>query len=108
MIVIAMMTAAITQPAAIQRPPNTIQARFSRKERGDIDGSMPQRRIGGASGPMSPPAVFKILGVSLAVCAEITPFQPAQPDRARQPGDPALDLVRVRAIRRQPGRIAAR
>jgi hypothetical protein len=36
--VIAMTTAAIIQPAAIHRPPNTIQNRLRSKETGDITG----------------------------------------------------------------------
>ena len=36
MMVIAMTTAAIIQPAAIHRPPNTIHSRFRSKETGDI------------------------------------------------------------------------
>src|SRR6516165_868353 len=34
--VIAIMTAAMSQPSAISRPPHTIQAMFSRRERTDI------------------------------------------------------------------------
>src|SRR5215467_720202 len=34
--VIAMTTAATTQPTAIHRPPNTIQSKFNRKAMGDI------------------------------------------------------------------------
>ena len=34
--VTAMMRAATTQPAAIHRPPNRIQSRLSRSERGDM------------------------------------------------------------------------
>jgi hypothetical protein len=34
--VMAMMRAAIIQPAAIHRPPNTIHNRFRSKERGDM------------------------------------------------------------------------
>jgi len=36
MMVIAMTTAAITQPIAIHRPPNTIHSRFKRKAMSDI------------------------------------------------------------------------
>ena len=36
MMVIAMMTAAISQPTAIQRPPKTIQNRLSRRDRADM------------------------------------------------------------------------
>jgi hypothetical protein len=42
--VIAIMTAAITQPTAIHRPPNTIHSRLSRKETPDI-GRYPRRQI---------------------------------------------------------------
>jgi hypothetical protein len=38
MMVIAMTTAAIIQPAAIHRPPKTIHRRFSSKDSGDIAG----------------------------------------------------------------------
>jgi hypothetical protein len=37
MIVIAMMTAAITQPIAIHRPPKTIHKTLSRSDSGDIE-----------------------------------------------------------------------
>jgi hypothetical protein len=39
MIVIAMSTAAISQPTAIQRPPNTIHARLNRIANGDMNPS---------------------------------------------------------------------
>jgi hypothetical protein len=37
MMVMAMMTPAITQPMAIHRPPQTIHIKFSRNERADMD-----------------------------------------------------------------------
>jgi len=51
MIVMAMTTAAMTQPAAIQNPPKRIQSRLSRNERGDMDG-LPELRRRGAPRPL--------------------------------------------------------
>jgi hypothetical protein len=44
MMVIAMITPAITQPSAIQKPPNRIHSTLSRNDRGDMLPSGLRRR----------------------------------------------------------------
>src|SRR5215813_9531560 len=62
--VIAMTTAAITQPSAIHKPPQTIQSRLRRREMRDIAMRRPTttRLTAGARGPATPVTAARFAG----------------------------------------------